>query len=170
MEGNFDPRFPQGFEELLRRLTAAVRRAYGPRLSALAVYGSVGRGRMRPDSDIDFLLVADPLPRGRMARVAEWEPVERELAPALEEARALGISTEWSPLFKTPAELAAGSPILFDMTEDARILWDPQGVLAEALRRMRERLARHGARRIWSGNAWYWVLRPGRLPGEPIEI
>ncbi|MDD4933685.1 MAG: nucleotidyltransferase domain-containing protein [Methylacidiphilaceae bacterium] len=170
MERIPDPDFPQRFEELLQRLLAAVRLAYGPRLLALAVFGSVGRGKMRPDSDIDFLIVADPLPRGRMARVAEWEPIERELSPALEEARAHGVLAEWSPLFKTPEELAAGSPILFDMTEDARILWDPQRVLEEALRQMKERLARNGARRIWSGNAWYWELKPGHRPGEPIHI
>lgn len=170
MERVVDPRFPQAFEELLARLLAAVRLAYGPRLRALAVFGSVGRRKMRPDSDIDFLLVVDPLPRGRMARVAEWEPTERELAPALEEARAHGVRTEWSPIFKTPEELAEGSPLLFDMTEDARILWDPQGVLEDALRRMKERLARNGARRIWSGNAWYWELKPGHRPGELIRI
>ncbi|VVM06099.1 nucleotidyltransferase family protein [Methylacidimicrobium tartarophylax] len=170
MERILDPHFPQCFEELLRRLLAAVRLAYGPRLLVLAVFGSVGRGKMRPDSDIDFLVVADPLPRGRIARVAEWEPVERELAPAFEEVQAHGVLTEWSPLFKTPEELAAGSPILFDMTEDARILWDPQGVLEAALRRMKERLTRNGARRIWSGNAWYRELKPGHLPGEPIHI
>ncbi|QSR84370.1 nucleotidyltransferase domain-containing protein [Methylacidimicrobium sp. B4] len=170
METVLDPHFPHRFEDLVQRLLEAVRLAYGPRLLALAVFGSVGRGKMRPDSDIDFLIVAEPLPHGRMARVAEWEPIEQELSPALEEARALGVLTEWSPIFKTPAELAAGSPILFDMTEDARILWDPQGVLAEALLRMKERLARNGARRIWSGNAWYWELQPGHRPGEPIEI
>ncbi|MGD9897054.1 MAG: nucleotidyltransferase domain-containing protein [Candidatus Methylacidiphilaceae bacterium] len=170
MEREIDPNFPQHFEELLQRLLAAVRLAYGPRLLALAVFGSVGRRKMRPDSDIDFLIVADPLPRGRMARVAEWEPIERGLAPALEEAKGHGLLTEWSPIFKTPDELAAGSPILFDMTEDARILWDPRGVLQDALRRMKERLARNGARRIWSGNTWYWALKPGHAPGEPIEI
>ncbi|WP_018289758.1 nucleotidyltransferase family protein [Verrucomicrobium sp. 3C] len=170
MERSLDPYFPQCFEELLRQLLAAVRLAYGPRLFALAVFGSVGRAKMRPDSDIDFLVVADPLPRGRMARVAEWEPVEQELAPALEEARAHGVLTEWSPLFKTPEELEAGSPILFDMTEDARILWDPQRVLEAALRQMKQRLARNGARRIWSGNAWYWELKPGHAPGELIHI
>ncbi|VVM07825.1 hypothetical protein MAMC_01843 [Methylacidimicrobium cyclopophantes] len=165
-----DPDFPQGFERLLERLLEAVRLYYGSRLVALAVYGSVGRRKMRPDSDIDFLLVATPLPQGRMARVAEWEVVERWLSPFLEEARAEGISTEWSPIFKTPEELEAGSPLLFDMTEDARILWDPEGVLQGALRKMGERLARNGARRVWSGNAWYWELKPGHRPGEPIEI
>jgi hypothetical protein len=68
MERSPDPHFPQCFEELLRRLLAAVRLAYGPRLLALGVFGSVGRGKMRPDSDIDFLVVADPLPRGRPRR------------------------------------------------------------------------------------------------------
>jgi len=46
---------------------------------SLVVFGSVARRSARPDSDLDFLVIADRLPDGRMARVAESEPVERQL-------------------------------------------------------------------------------------------
>ncbi len=39
-----------------------------PRLINMAVFGSVGRGASLPDSDIDLLIVADPLQAGRVAR------------------------------------------------------------------------------------------------------
>jgi hypothetical protein len=37
-------------------------------------------------------------------------------------------------VIRTPAEVQAGSPLMLDMTEDARILHDPRGVLTAALR------------------------------------
>jgi Nucleotidyltransferase domain len=61
---------------LVDRLLAEVKGTRGP-LVALAVFGSVGRGTVREDSDVDFLLVARDLPRGRFARVDEFLPARR---------------------------------------------------------------------------------------------
>jgi hypothetical protein len=133
------------------------------------VYGSVGRGTPRSTSDIDVLLVVDPLPDGRIARVEEFAGVDRLMAAALAEARAQGVETELSPVFKTPAELAAGSPLLLDMTEDARILID-RGELEQALATLRTRLAAQGARRVVRGNAWFWDLKPDYRPGDTFAL
>jgi hypothetical protein len=75
-----------------------------------------------------------------------------------------------SPVFKTPAEVELGSPLFLDMVQDARILHDPDGLLAARLDRLRARLAELGARRIWRGNAWYWDLKPDLKPGEVITL
>ena len=158
------------YDELLAATLEACRDAYGDRLVALAVFGSVGRRTMRPDSDIDLLLVIDPLPDRRLARMEEFAAVEHRLSTPLREARAAGIVTELSPVFRTPAELAQGTPLLLDMTEDARILFDPNHVLAGALRALRERLSALGARRIWRGNAWYWDLKPDYRPGDVFSL
>ncbi len=87
------------FDCVLSDLLAACRRHYGDRLVAVAVFGSVGRGTPRPDSDLDVLVVVETLPRGRMARVAEFALVERTLAARLAEARAAGVTTSMSPVF-----------------------------------------------------------------------
>ena len=50
------------YEELLSAVLDACQTAYADRLVALAIFGSVGRGTMRHDSDIDLLVVVDPLP------------------------------------------------------------------------------------------------------------
>jgi predicted nucleotidyltransferase len=143
---------------------------YGERLISVAIFGSAGRGTARPDSDIDLLLVAHGLPDGRVARNQDFMAVEDAMEPALETARAHGCSWYLSVVFKTPEELAFGSPLLLDMTEDARVLYDPEGVLAAALERLRRRLAELGARRVWYGSAWYWDLKPDYVPGEVFEI
>jgi predicted nucleotidyltransferase len=158
------------YEAILTAVLDATREQYGPRLIALAVYGSVGRGTMREDSDVDLLLVARTLPRGRFERVQEWSSVEDRVAPLLRPAGPGAAPIELSPVFRTPEELAAGGLLYLDMTEDARILHDPEGVLAGFLERFRVRLARLGSRRIWRGNAWYWDLKPDYKPGEVFEI
>ena len=81
-----------------------------------------------------------------------------------------GFATECSPVFKTPDEILAGSPLLLDMTGDARILYDREGFFAQAMNRLRARLLQLGARRIWRGNAWLWDLKPDYKPGDVFEL
>lgn len=158
------------YEGILTAVLEAARACYGPRLVALAVYGSVGRGTMREDSDVDLLLVAHGLPRGRFERMDEFQPVEDRVAPLLRPAGLGAAAIELSPVFRTPDELELGGLLYLDMTEDARILHDPQGVLGGFLDRFRARLARLGSRRIWRGNAWHWDLKPDYRPGEVFEL
>lgn len=143
---------------------------YGPRLVSVAVYGSVGRGTPRRDSDIDLLVVAEELPRGRMPRMAEFQQIENRLAPALQQSREHGLSTQISPVIRSPEEIRRGSLLLLDMTEDARILFDRAGFLKEELDLLRQRLAKLGARRIPYRGAWYWLLKDEMEPGEVFRI
>ena len=158
------------FHELLAALAEAISRAYGDRLVSLVVFGSVGRSRARPDSDVDLLIVADPLPDGRMARVAEFEPIERDLEPALALARSRGVETSFSPLFKTPREAARGSPLFLDFVDDARLVYDRGGFFAGVLAKLRMRLTELGARRVWRGARWYWDLKPDFRPGDVVKL
>jgi uncharacterized protein len=158
------------FDRLLQVVVEESEQLYGERLAAVAVFGSVGRGTMRGDSDIDLLLAVDPLPAGRIPRIEEFAPVEQALAPLIEAARGRGIDTRISAVIRTPEELRAASPLMFDMTEDARILHDPHHVLADALDGLRHRLGRLGARRVWRDGWWYWDLKPDYRPGEVFEV
>jgi predicted nucleotidyltransferase len=157
------------YEDILTALIAELRATYGPRLVACAVFGSVGRGTPRADSDVDLLLVVRDLPRGRFARLDEFVPVEARLERSLRGSRAEP-AIALSPVFKTPDEVLAGSPLFLDMVDDARILHDPTGFLGQAFGRLRARLAELGARRVWRGNAWYWELKPDLRPGEVFTL
>jgi predicted nucleotidyltransferase len=158
------------FDELLSAVAVACQGHYGQRLVSLAVFGSVGRGTPRPDSDIDLLIVAEDLPRGRVARVADFARIEAEVGETLRRLRSEGVTTELSPVLKTPSEVEQGSPLFLDMLEDARLLVDRGAFLEHAFERFRARLARLGARRIWRGNAWFWDLKPDYKPGEVFEL
>jgi predicted nucleotidyltransferase len=148
----------------------AVRHTYGDPLVSLAVFGSVARGTARPDSDLDLFLVVEDLPRGRRARLATFDPVERALASAIEKLAATGIAVELSPVLRTPEDLRITSPLLLDLTEDAVILLDRNGTLAGALADLRIRLRQLGSRRVWIGTRWYWDLKPDYRRGEIIQL
>lgn len=158
------------FDALLPAVLQTCECVYGERLVSVAVFGSVGRGTPRADSDLDFLVVAEPLPRGRVRRAEEFDRANALLKPALLRARAGGVSTRMAPVFKTRQEVARGSALFIDMTEDARILCDRGAFFQNYLDGFRARLTRLGSRRIWRGDAWYWDLKPDYRPGEIFEI
>lgn len=158
------------FEGIQADLLRACHEIYSDRLVSLAVFGSVAAGTMRTDSDIDILLVADRLPDGRLRRVEEFESVESLLRTRLVAAAAHGIHTRLAPIFKTRAELEHGSPILLDMTEHVRILFDRDGTLARRLDRLRQRLAELGSRKVYRDGGYYWLLKPDYKPGDVIEL
>ena len=105
-----------------------------------------------------------------MKRVDEFLAVEEAMAKDFLHAESQGVNTTLSPVFKTPEEVLAGSPLFLDMVEDAQVLYDRDGFLAEQLARLEARLTKLGAMRIWKGNAWYWDLKPDYTPGEVLEL
>jgi predicted nucleotidyltransferase len=159
------------FQEIEERLLSETKAFYGGRLVSLVVFGSVGRETQRFDSDLDLLVIAEGLPKGRMKRVGEFEAVEGKLAPFLKSLELNhGINTYISTVIKSPEEAWKGSPLFLDMVEDARILFDRNDFFRKVLERLRQRLAELGSKRIWRGNAWYWDLKPDYQPGDIIEL
>lgn len=160
----------QKFREIEKRLLLEIKNHYRDRLVSVVVYGSSGRGTQRFDSDIDFLIVAEKLPMGRMKRIREFEKIEERMISCLKEDQKDGIKPSLSPIIKSPEEVRQGSPLFFDMVEDGRILFDQAQFFSKALDKIKERFKKLGSRRIWKGNAWYWDLKPDYKPGEIFNL
>jgi hypothetical protein len=158
------------FEALLVDILAACQSHYGDRLVSVVVFGSVARQTPRPDSDIDLMLVVDDLPDGRMPRVREFEQVERSIQRSLRDAKDGGVHTCISPVFKSREELEYGTPLLLDMVDDARILFDRDAVFAQRLERFGQRMKELGSEKVRKGGGYYWVVKPGARPGDVIEL
>ena len=158
------------YSPLISKLLEEVKFLYGSRLVTLAVFGSYARNAMKPDSDLDLLIIAEGLPHGRMARVREFLEAEAKLQPSLDVLNQQSIHPLFSPIFKTPEEARRGSPLFLDMTEEVEILFDRGDFFRKMLQEFKERLRRLGSRRIWKGSMWYWVLKPDSKPGEVIEL
>jgi predicted nucleotidyltransferase len=143
---------------------------YGDRLVSIVVFGSVARGTATVNSDVDVLIVADPLPDGRMRRVAEFLCVEKKLKTVLDTLKSQGVNTYVSPIFKTPDELSGGTPLMLDMTMESLLLYDENCFFEKKIEDMRDRLKRLGAKRVTRGDQWYWDLKPNYKFGEVFTI
>ena len=170
MDAPLSRHWSAAYDALVEALPEAAMHAYGDRLVALVLFGSVARGTQRPDSDIDILLIATPLPAARMTRTIEFEAVEDRLAPQLKQAAQLGTHPVFSPLIRTPAELEQGSFAFLDIPAEGRILHDPRGVAVDYFQRLSMRLTQQGAERRFIAGAPYWLLKPTAQPGEPIAL
>lgn len=158
-------------DQLFAAIREAACAAYGERLVALAIFGSWARGVATPASDLDLLVVAEPLPPSRMRRVREFRVVN-------EATRAVrscvwsdeGPEVELSPVFKTPEELAAGSPLYLDMTVWRVVLVDRGGTLESFLAGLRGRMEVLGSRRVPFKGGAFWDYKPDFRPGDVVEL
>ncbi len=158
-----DRMLEEGLNKLLENFTDAAKKHYGNRLVSIVVYGSVGRGTPRFDSDIDCLIICRDLPQGRTQRIEDFLILEEKLSPELKRLQQQGVSTTFSPILKTPEEVLKGSPLFLDMIEDAKILYDARQFFEKYLVNLKKRLKILGSKRVWKGNAWYWILKPGEV-------
>lgn len=158
------------FAAFLPRLAEETENLYKERLISLVLFGSVARAAATQESDVDFLIIASSFPIGRINRVSEFNDGEERLQPEIKKMEQEGFHPYLSPVFKTPAEVMAGSLLFLDMIFDAVILYDKDGFFETFLASFGERLDKLGARRIVQGDRWYWDLKPDYHIGEVFEI
>lgn len=142
----------------------------GENLVSVVLFGSVARGEATANSDIDLLIVAETLPKGRFARLALLDEVEQKVQPLLDGLEEEGISTRISTVLKTRKEAERIVPLYLDLVEDGVILYDAEGFFRAVLARLRASLDQLGARRERLGKIRYWDLKPDLVPGERFEL
>jgi predicted nucleotidyltransferase len=162
--------FSEPYNSLLNKLVEALKSHFGEKLVSVVVYGSLARGEMRRDSDIDLLIVVDTLPKSRLRRQELFEEVEALMEGDLKRLWAEGLYITFSPLMKTVEEARKLSPLYLDMVDDAVILFDREGFFKGVLDRLRKKLNELGARRVKLGRRWYWILKDRYEFGEVITI
>ena len=140
-------------------------------LHSVVLYGSVARGRAKPESDLDLLVVAD-FTQHFAARLDALIRLERSrgIAEELSILEEDGIRTHLSFLPLTVRELEAAPPILLDIVDEGIPLLDDDAFSRVALEVTR-RLRSSGARRVFIGeDDWYWDLKPDYVFGEVIQV
>jgi len=158
------------YKTLIEKLVEALKKRYGERLVSLVIFGSVARGDMRKDSDIDLLLIIDSMPRSRLERQEEFMEVEKEIEEYLNELFDEGFFVDFSPIIKTPEEARKVSPLYLDMVEDAVIVYDKNDFFKSILDYLKTKLEEMGSKRVRIGKRWYWILKPDYHFGEVIKI
>ena len=155
---------------LARRYTSLLEERLAERLVSVALFGSVARGTADAHSDIDLFVVVRDLPRGAFRRREVVEAAREALLPELERLWEAGIYADFVELLRTPEEAERFHLLYLDMTDEALLLHDRDGFLAERLERVRERMAELGTTRRRVGNVTYWDLKPDFRPGEVIRL
>ncbi len=129
----------------------ALSRSLGDRLLAVVLFGSRSRGEAGEGSDWDLLVVVEGLPESPLERHI---PLKRLLPPGCEAV---------SLLPRTPEEFEDHMPSLYlDIALDGKILYDPQGYMAERLSHIRRLIGELGLYREWTeaGQEWRWRKQP----------
>ncbi|MGB9724518.1 MAG: nucleotidyltransferase domain-containing protein [Chloroflexia bacterium] len=157
-------------QQVAERYAQVAQDVVGDNLISVVLFGSVARGQVRPDSDIDLLVICRELPTGIFRRREVLEPVRERLQEVLERLWDQGVYTDFVEVIKTMEEAERTHLLYLDMTEEAQILWDRDGFFAGILDRVRERLRELGARRKTLGRLCYWDLKPDFQPGEVIVL
>lgn len=158
------------YRTLVQRLLEELKGVLDGKLVSLIVYGSVARGDAGKESDLDLLVVAEELPRSRLARISMFDRAEERLQDLLGGLLEEGYAVALSPIIKTRREAMRVSPLYLDMVEDAVIVYDKDGFFEKILARLKKRLEELGAERVRVGRKWYWRLKKDFRFGEAIVI
>ncbi|MFQ6014545.1 MAG: nucleotidyltransferase domain-containing protein [Anaerolineae bacterium] len=156
---------------LLERFLSLLQEEMGEALVGVVLYGSLARNQVKPDSDIDLLVVG----RGSKGEVEEGY---RHACDALEETpeyRALvkeGIWPSISPFIVTDEYLRQNTPwLLLEIQDHGLFLYDPEGFLAWKIEQVRERMRELGTKKVMlPDGSWYWDVKPDWKPGEVFEL
>ena len=147
VEGALAPFRHQCFYPILERAVGEVLRIYSGSVIAVALFGSAARGEAGPESDIDLLVVLDH----RFGSLLDDARTRARVAHSSTELRL----EEWERtrhfhqiqvVVAERSDLDHPGPLFLDLPEEARILWDPSGILRRSLRRFASRLRLAGAR------------------------
>ncbi|MBI2059677.1 MAG: nucleotidyltransferase domain-containing protein [Nitrospirae bacterium] len=158
-------------EELARAFAEALVRDWKDRLLSVVLYGSVARGEAEKHSDIDVLVTGDPIPTPYDQRLHLIRSAEASVEPLKSRLVGQGYFAELAVLIKRKEDIDWHTPILLDITEDGRILYDRGDYMKMTLDVIRSRLKALGSKRIHlPDGTWFWDLKPDYKPGDIIEI
>jgi hypothetical protein len=150
----------QNFEALLAKLIRTLQEEYKTRFKACLLFGSTVKG-LKPNTDIDLLLVIDGMPENRIEKNREFAAVEKACAPELLSLQKIGINLIFSPQIRSSESIQKFQNFYLDLPECNKILFDPEGLLASLLEKIRAWRISSGAKRINKGLLWYWDLSGG---------
>ncbi len=145
---------------LLEFLLSRLLEGYGRRLKGLLLFGSVARGRGRPESDVDLIVVAAGMPPRYGDRVRK----ALAMLPGLEYLKGefyadLGLHPNVDLILLDDKEFGTPHPFYLDVVKEGIVLFDREGFTASVFGRLRTEFERVGAVRVERADGrWHWVI------------
>ena len=133
------------------------------------LFGSVARGEARPNSDVDLLVVARNL-KGNRSRMADAIGREVEVRSERNFFFRNGFVTDVSFYPMIEEELGRFYPIMLDVLDHGKVIYEREELMTEAARSMKQWLSAMRVRRVSLRRGWMWVLPPDLKVGEPIGV
>lgn len=163
--------------EVWKRYLDEIREAllsfYKENLLALVIFGSAARRDFEKGSDLDLLIILRESKDTMGKRIDEFMEFEWELrkTPEYERTKSQGLPHRIEPVILSLEEFQSHPPLLLDLTTDAEILTDKEGVFSKEMDLLRNRLRDLGARKVILGKGrWYWILKPDIKWGENVIL
>ncbi|MEM4311411.1 MAG: nucleotidyltransferase domain-containing protein [Nitrososphaerales archaeon] len=147
---------------ILDLIVARLIEELGPKLRSIVLFGSLARGKAKPESDIDLLVVADSLPERYSERVKIISKVKNfwqldHLILKLWKEK--GIYTNLDILLITKEEAGMIHPFYLDMVDEGILILDKDEIMAKKIKEVKDRLREIGAIKIVEPEgSWYWIL------------
>jgi len=133
---------------------------YDGRLVSIVIFGSVARGKAKPTSDLDLLVVVENLPERyseRVSQVVELFDDVKEVKLWLWKEKKIFCNIE--VLILTPEEAQEFQPLYLDMVEDSIIIYDRTDFFKSVLEKVAEKLRELRAEKVaLPGDRWFWRL------------
>jgi predicted nucleotidyltransferase len=145
---------------------------YKDRLVSVCLFGSAARGQLRKGSDIDFFVVMKEACKTYHKRVKDIMPLLASIRETEEYGRLEGFALYLEPSFliSTIKEVIQHPPLLIEISQEGKILFDVDDFLKKELNKVRIAMERLGSVRKETAHGHYWVLKPGMKSGEVIAI
>jgi hypothetical protein len=168
------PRKSNPTQKLLNEIKKFVIDCYKSNLSAIVIFGSVGRGKLYGTSDIDLLLILKKTKQSVGERMDDFfEKITKKIksTDTYMNAYKANYPHKIQPIVLTEDELKSKPPIVLDFVTDAQILVDRNNFFENFIAELKAKLKQIGAKKVKiSEERWYWILKPDIKRGEIVEI
>ena len=156
---------------MLDRFLSLLKEGMGERLIGILLYGSLARDQVKPDSDIDLLVVG----KGDKEDVEDGYRRARDAPEETPEYEALVEQAIWpsiSPFIVSDEYLRQNTPwLVLEIQDQGLVLHELEGFLAWKIKRVHERMHELGTRKVMlPEGSWYWDVKPDWKLGEVFEL
>ncbi|MBM4176938.1 MAG: nucleotidyltransferase domain-containing protein [Ignavibacteria bacterium] len=163
--------YKKSYFNFIEKLKIQTIKFYDDRLVSIILFGSVGRDKFHPESDVDILIILEDVPIGRYNRFFEfYENVYLNTEDDRIDLIKKGMNLQVSPVIKTKEEAKYGSPLFIEMVDGCKILYDRDDFFKDVLNNLEAKMKKYGSKKIEFKGGYFWRLKSDYTWGDEIKL